>query len=234
MTKIVFSGIGITNMRGSSGAVTISRNRSGNYSKINTMAGGAFDGVLGAYMPTLYNGALSLWKILSPDAQEEWNRATRYFPRTDTIGTKYFMSGFNLFVSQYCFISIAGGIPSLLPVLPVSYPIPESIVTTLLTPTDFRVKVNWVDGSSVVPSDVLLVIGATKSWSAGRTRIVRGYGACTLVSAGSDSTSIDILSDYLVYHPAPINNMKIFVQAYAISALCGMRSHPVRSSETVS
>jgi hypothetical protein len=235
--KVEFSGFGITNMRGPALGQTVSRNHYGPYIKgsaYNNTTGFPYGQYWLDNFNTLLSDAWSLWPSIGHELQLEWNIAAETVSKSDVFGNQRSMRGFDLFCKQYVGIASTSGIPSLLPVLNV-YPTPLKIVDfAFLTSSLISINIKWANNASAVPADCVLYICASPCVSAGKTRLYSNIPIVTYIDSGVLNIPYDITSEYLFYRGLLVPGKKVFVKAYSVSTISGMRSPVVTSVGIVS
>lgn len=223
LLKIAFSGIAVTNARGSIGRDVSSRNHYGDYLREkgtliypNTPAQ--------QNLTTFYTTIVQLWQMLDPEIQQDWIQAARKVSRSNSLGNQYNMSGFNYFMSQTFNIGIAGGSPSLLPVAPGLILSPERSLISLLDTTQMFFSFVYVDGTTIVPAETNTSLFATDSISAGITTKHTGFQFIKEYLPGDLTTSQDIIADYLSVYPAPVIGKRIFLRLRSYHQVTGQSS----------
>jgi hypothetical protein len=148
-------------MSGSQGGTTYSRNRNGAYVRQRAVPVNP-DSAKQRTVRTNITAISKEWSLLSDAQRSAWSYAAANFPRQDSLGQTYTLTGFQFFMS--CNQTLAG---ATLPIIldcgsPIPVPFPTDIVTSFTGLT-----ANCTAGDT--PVGYTVVFEATPFVSAGRT-----------------------------------------------------------------
>lgn len=233
MSKIMFSGIAVTDGRGREGNYVYFRNRGGACRR--TYASPVvIPNQIGLDFRQAYLSATILWQTIDEWMRQEWIQAANEIKRTNSVGHQYLLSGYNYFISQSTAILVAQGVPSLLPVAPGTITQPFSITIQTLSPAVFTVNVILSNGTGfVLPPEICWIrcsLGVSPGINFKKTGII-------LVDPFDSSRSLTTGDIYHAYSTAigiPVSGLKIFVSAQVYSSITGQRSVQVFDSAIVS
>lgn len=223
MAKVIYGDI-ITDMRGSQGGTTYSRNRSGSYKKTkpiptyrNTLAQQFTRGNL--------TEVASAWRGLTVSQRAGWDALAATIPLVNTLGETYFASGFNLHMNlNTSLLSIGEARISAAPVQPIIVPFTtfsvvcdasaQSVIATY-TPTP-------------VTAGLIMVIYASQQQSPG-VNASRNILAVVAVAAAAEASSFTFSAGYLAKYPAALVTGKaVFFEAKLIEDSTGFSSPTLR------
>jgi hypothetical protein len=130
----------ISEIRGSVGNQTFSRNAHGNIVKEKLVQTNP-DTAKQQAVRTVMSDAVEAWQLLTDSERSEWSRFARLFPRRNSLGKQFYLPGYHQFVSCYLnrINSFQAGNPQ--PVRPPAFPIITSISVTnngITTVTNFQ------------------------------------------------------------------------------------------------
>jgi hypothetical protein len=152
------------------------------------------------------------WGTLSDAAISAWNVEGQLHHKSNKVGSKYAMAGFNLFVHVNCQFRVYGGSTDI------------TIVPTFVGPTDNGPLANF-DGPTTpsptgmtvdvpaVASDDVLQLFATPCYSAGRTNVKGKSRPFLLIPTGTIQPSKDIFLDYVARLGTPVTGKKISIHS---------------------
>jgi hypothetical protein len=152
------------------------------------------------------------WQTLSSANISAWNVEAENHTKTNKVGKKYMMAGFNLYLHTNCQNRVYGGT------------IDITTVPTFAGPTDNGPLANWdtltnptqttmtVDVPTITTNDVLQLF-ATQSYSPGKTNIKGKSRPFLLLTAHAAQPSLDIFNDYTTRLGTPVTGKKIAIHS---------------------
>jgi hypothetical protein len=223
MSKVTYSGVGITESAGKLKDVVYSRNRGGHFKRAYVIPTDPQTQDQLDWRASFSNIA-SMWQVITQNARDQWNQAAYLLIRQNTLGNNYRFSGYNYFVHQTINIILGDGVPTFLPVLPgVTDQIIRARVTTL-DATQMIIKLNFTNGSTVVSPNNKIILFGTDCVSPGINYKRTGFAGFYSWNPGESTNNIDTIVQYELRYPTPIPGKKIFFRAAAYQAITGQRS----------
>lgn len=227
MSKVTFSGIGITAMNGSTGNTTTSRNAYGPYQKNKppTPTPTIWTGVMQVNFQTIHN----VWPTLTDAQRNNWiYQATQVaFQKLKrslgNVERRRMLMGFHYFMSTNLNILLAGGAIINDPPKPEPLIIP-TIISVSISPANFDITTsnpgsgNWV-----------WLISATRNLSPGRMSNNQTY----VFIAHSGGITNNIYPAYVARIGLPVTGQKIFTRIEAINSATGQRAGAKYSMDIV-
>lgn len=224
MSKITFSGIGITSMNGSIGSRTISRNAYGPYSK--TKRGPVTITPALAAWQTNFQNIHIIWELLTDAQRRAWIDAAIRTRRTQqlkaTLGNtprRRVLMGFHYFMSTNLNINLATGVGIVTPakLVPIQVPTTFSITNGFALVMHFtNLQPNW--SARIYVSAQL---------NAGRMSNNQSYFSLATQTAGNN---LDITAVFTARFGFRISGKKIFAKVDFINRQTGQRSPSLYSS----
>ena len=163
------------------------------------------------------------WRALTLMEQTAWNDETVNYPRTNSLGDTYFMTGQTLYIGLNMNLWRIGESFITLPVNKVIPPSFDAFVVdcnvrgTVFTLSEF---------SPVTDGDTKFIVYASIGLSPGKFYVstkLRSIASHDL--DGSGTYNFD--SDYWTYFPSTVAGTKVFVKVLTIHARCGCAGLPV-------
>jgi len=225
LALIQFGSLGITNMSGSSAGTTYSHNRGGSYTRVRKVPVNPQTGA-----QTLVRnkfGALSAgWKLLTAAQRSGWNSATALFPRHNSLGNAFSLSGINLYKSLNQNLYNAG--QATISAVPV--PVGATNVTSASA-------VASVGGGTFVltfaptPTAALntTLVFATTQLSPGISFVKNRLRLITTLPAAT-ATGASIFAAYTAKFGALVLGQKIGLGLEAVQNTCGQKSVMLQTS----
>lgn len=228
MAKIIFSGIGITEMRGKLGNEVFTRGRGGAMARAyvvptNTITANR------TLVRSYWADANSLWASVDEFQLKFWEQLNARVFGKSKVGNRFKMSTRNLFVKCNYNLLCSDNSPILAPDPLSPYYMAKSIVIENLTDTDFSVTVTFPEFGTTVPDDHVLVISCSPCVSPSINYARNFFLRAAFLSAGDPCNNYDFYSRFFAIHGTPVTGQKIFVRAYAVNVLNGLASKPVQS-----
>lgn len=226
MAKVIFSGIGVTEARNKLGGGVFSRNRGGSFIReYSSPVVNPND--FGLQMRASFGDACATWQLMPPFVQDSWNQfASAQASLPSNLGRKK-LSGFNWFVKQNIAIILYGGTPTFMPVVPSTPAGAASFSAITCTPAAIELKATSADGSTVLPSDVTALVGASLPVSPGITNLRHRINLLYQILPGDDFSSVNITTEYLDMYGSIPSGLRIFFKIVPVNIVCGMRGMPV-------
>lgn len=223
MSKITYSGIGITESSGTLANEVYSKNRGGHFKRAHVIP--FFPNTLPQQgINNAFTVLTSVWQSIDQWMRDEWNLAADQVYKSNPIGNSYRLSGFNLFIQQTLNISIAGGMPTLLPIAPTKMIQPAVAKVETLNTLQMKVSVYGFDIAFSVPTDLTMSIFATTAVSAGINYKQTGFVNLASLEGPNSSAFVDVYTSYISYYPIPVTGKKIFFRAKYYSKVTGQAS----------
>ena len=225
--KVQF-GLAVTDGRNKCGDVVYSRNRWGVYTKKYFKPRNPKSAFQTTFR-NLWKANFQLWQSITEDQRKMWLLAAQSQKRSNNLGQKHFMSGFNYFMQINTNINFSSHASTPIPV-PYILPISLPACTLIASGTAGALSLNF---SPALPnSGHMLYVAASACLSPGRMVVTRQprYIASWV---DSGQTSIDILSAWATIHGLMIVGKKIFVRIFVTNS-SGAHSIPVTVSAIVS
>lgn len=179
----------ISEVRGSIGDVTYSRNRGGAYSKAKLVQTNPDTSEQQA-IRAIQAAATAAWQGLTPPNQKRWNTFAQELRAIPRIGDQARLSGFNAFVRYYMYLNFYGGSgsPDTLPPIALA---PIALFQVTSTTSELSVT---VEGTNT-DADTRVIVRASGPRSPGQTAITQSL--LTVMAneqAPNGSLNIDITS----------------------------------------
>lgn len=215
MAKVKYGSI-VTDMRNKLGGTVYSRNRYGSYSKnyaIPTLVQNAWTAPQRSSMASCFSG----WQALNDDQRGNWNRATADYPRTDSQGNVYFMSGQNLYCSINRNLVLVGSAVISNPPTKVLPSDPTDVKITKWDPLTPRATINV--SNPVVDANATMVIKCSKGLSPGIQVVSTALRFVTI--AGNFNGTFDIDTPYNTKFSAQPDGTRLFVEIYLVQNISG-------------
>ena len=167
------------------------------------------------------SGFSKAWRGLTDAQRSAWNSAAPDFQRHNIFGDSYSPTGFNLYQIINQNLAVIG-------VAAVSSP-PVSTAPTPLTALSSLALTAAAMTSTFAPTPVAannkLVVEATRPLSAGKGTAKSEFRTVQ-VFAAAQATPADTFASYSAKFGAPVVGKRIFVRAYTIHSVSGIRSLP--------
>lgn len=220
MAKIKF-GIGVADMRGSTGAATFSRNTYGAYTRqkvtpvnTNTAKQSAVRGIFG--------GVSAAWRGLSDAQRDQFNEYAPQYSRTNVFGDNVPLTGQGLYQKANLNITKAGGTP----INTISAPVSLLPVTSTGVNCDISDDELLLGALSATGATDVIVISATAPYSAGRSFVARNqFRQIAIKPISTAEADIDLATDYLTAFGFGVASMtagqKIAVTAERVNLTTG-------------
>lgn len=234
MGKIIFSGIGVTDIRGKVGGSVFSNNKGGAFIRNRVM--GTYPGTSAQVAHTASVSGLSgQWRSLTSEEQTAWivAAASGDWPRTDSLGNRYDMTGQQLFVS----------VNTVAATFSEYYNLPPNVVTIPIRTVDSmtlqldgsELNLAYVALSDEIGSDKFAYqLWATPGLSPGINRppesLFRKIGLIVSDSVGNEINFEGLYQDIF---NAPALGSKVFLDIYVLSLKSTQKIKIGRSSAIV-
>lgn len=209
--QIAWSGIGITDGRGSLGTNQLSKNRSGNICSLKTIPRQP-QTTKQQLQKSQYSQVTQYWKGLTEAERILWDAAAELpqNTKTNSVGVSYQPTGFSLFTS--CNLN------SFLTSYPITEPVTYPTWTGLsMTDAEYVDKdtLNLTFSTGTIDADEEVVMFATAAVSPGSMNPYQpNYRFIGRIDSGSLATTFNIASTYiLTFDPVPIQS-KVYFSAY--------------------
>ena len=180
----------ISEIRGSIGDVTYSRNRGGQYVKSKLVQSVTHTEFQEPYRWAMGQACI-FWKAMSSRVKNQWNEATRIRQSKMSIAVKHRQSGFNMYVSRWLNQAVIGSANSNFSPLPFveCHPLIDSITTS-----EESILVNW--SSKVAASNHWLVISVGQPINQSNSFFDRSsFRVIKSVQVSGSSGSVEIWSE---------------------------------------
>lgn len=170
------------------------------------------------------------WKTLSVDEQNLWIDETANYPRTNSIGNEYFLTGQTLFIGLNLNLWLVGiatiTVPGTKRIPPdtgtFSFTVTRSIDSCLVT-----MDRGTSDGNATY------VFYFTDGLSTGKFYISTKYRS-TAIQAMDGFTSYDFTANYFALFPSAAVGAKVFAKVLTVDSNCGAMSLPFFSTIVIS
>ena len=222
MTKIKFSGFGITDMRGKLNGTVASKNRAGAY--LRTKVTPVNPNTAAQQQSRAFLTSLSqAWRGLTQAQRDAWNAAVGDFAKTDIFGDLREPTGKNLYTLLNINLANTGNAQISVPPNPAAVPgiMAGTVTISVGTPT-YTVAYNGA-GAAV---DIL--VWATSGQSAGKSFVKSEYRLIGTF-AGSAASPYNFEAAYLAKFGAPPVGSKVFIGLQSVNATTGQAG--IMSSE---
>ncbi len=232
MAKVLYSGIGIVDARGSLDNAVHSRNRYGNFTRARVTPANPFTARKAFWKNALSNLAQS-WPLLPQSNRDAWNQAAVESRVSGVLGIDYYLSGYNMYIKQTINILLANGIASGLPVSPLSLPYPIRQTISIPNLTSINYTIRFTDGSFTVPSNCLVLLKASIGVSQGinyKRNNILFYDSFDPLQVVN---SLNNYPRYLAELGALTSGTKIFFESFLVSSITGQRSPSLLTSAIV-
>lgn len=180
-------------------------------------------------MRTLFSVLSQLWKTVSPTNQLLWIAETVNYPRTDSLGNTYYMTGQALYISINQNIQLGSGSYTDTPPTKV---IPVTLSSITFTPdlggTDFKI----VYDTLATDTDCSLLIFASRGLSNGINYCKSEYRLVSTIAEASQADN-NIYSEYIARFPSTAVGEKVFVKVVEVNRVSGSQGIAMQASGTV-
>lgn len=191
MAKIKF-GIGVADMRGSTGAATFSRNTYGAYTrqKVTPVNPNSSKQSL---VRGIFGGVSAAWRGLTDAQRAVFNEYAPQYSRTNVFGDNVPLTGQGLYQKANLNITKADGTP----ITTISAPVSLLPVSATSGTVDISSALMEVGGVSATGADDAIVISATAPYSAGRSFVARNqFRQVQIIAPSTASGDVNINSAY--------------------------------------
>lgn len=232
MARVIFSGIGVTQMRGKIGNEVFFKNRAGaavrSYA-VPTQPNTSAQLTARSYMATI----ISQWQGLSDFQREQWRLlATRQLKRNG-VGNRKNLSSYQMFVRSNLALAFVGLSPITTPdlfgeIIPV-----KELVFGLVDGSHLEVAALLIDDSPIIPAGFSFSISASPCVSPG-IHSPKNFFQVIHFSQGLFDTTADYAASYLGKFPALTAGQRLFVRAHVVNNSNGLYSTAVTNQIVVS
>lgn len=211
----------VTNVRGSIGDQTASKNRFGNFMRARVIpfeGGSTYKSIMRGYFSTISGS----WKLLTQDQRDQWNKNSLLFSFQDCFANLRHLSGFNLFVSCNMFRFITARSLIVLPPVPTRIN-PVSIISCV---ADFSTQTVTVTLSGNILASQTLMFYCSLGTSAG---VSRYHGTYYYVYALDSYVGLtrSITAQFLArFSAVPAAGQKLFFKSVVFNRFSGLSSLP--------
>lgn len=224
--KIQWSGIGVTDGRGSLGSVTYARNQGGAYQKQRTTAGNPSTPARDFYH-AVYANLCAWWQSITEEERQLWNSFEHKSVKQNILANNYRLSGFNYFCQVNWMVFLLSNPPVTVPPLPIA-PIEPSKVTQLnFSPTALNFSLSFGNNSFIAGPDDYVFFAASASVSPGISYQRNNFLIIAVADPSGDLSNVDLISDYLLAYPAPVTGKKVFLKIFARNYSTGVKSQTI-------
>lgn len=232
MARVIFSGIGVTEMRGKIGNEVFFANRGGAAVRAyaipvqpNTPEQIVFRNNLD-YLVRLYQS-------LSEDEYKQWALlASRVFEK-NSIARRKRLSAYQCFLKCNLNLMAVGssplGVPNIYsPTLPIA-----SIQVGTVNSGSLELAFIFTDDTPILPDNYAIRISASPSVSIG-IRSPKSFFKQIYATGGLFDTTADYIAAYTAQFAAPSSGSSLFVRAHVVNNLNGLASTPITIRTVVS
>ena len=232
MSKITFSGLGITEARGKIGNEVMFRNQGGACARAYASPV-VIPNAYGLQYRDAYAILANGWQVAPQSYRDAWNLAARSLPNRQSIVKRGQMSGFNYFVSQTLAIYFAGGAPTY-------YPIPPEPLIQIEENIMYYVDAFGLAGAILslplvvaVPINHSLQFYASVGVSPGIHFKKTGINFIGQFPEGSTVPYSDLFTRYTANYGTPVSGTKIFWGARFVNFRTGQTGKRIYTSVIV-
>lgn len=227
-------GTTVTDVRGSIGGTTFSRNKNGAYSRKRTKNINS-NTQKQQVQKSRFTGTASNWKALTTVQQQTFIDQSKNYPYKNRLGITSYYTGFQLQMTVNTQLSSIGvsAVTNMVP--PVSLDdilIQGAVYDSGATPSTFEIDMyNDTKGNAVVPADFKLLIQGTSPLTLGvNSPKDNNYRTITTLNAGASIAGFNIKTLYEnSFGALPDINHNVFLRIRLISVLTGQRTPWVSS-----
>lgn len=231
--KVQWSGVGVTDGRGSIGTDVYSRNRGGAYSRNRTtpVDTPSFNR---AFVRATISMLSVYWQGLDEFERDLWNRNCYSIKKTNVLSNEYALSGFNWFC-QVNFIRVIGSFTIQLTPPEDIHPLPISRITLVDAAIgNINMNILFADGTFTSGSDDYVIIASAPAVSPGINFKRTGYKWIVGIPPGEDCSHAQLWDIYTGDFGIPPIGSKIFFQIYGVNYTSGRKTPKVYVSGVVS
>jgi len=215
--KAQFSGLGVTNLRGSMGGTVASRNKSGDYLRRKGIPTNPQTEAQ-QLQRALFSSLSTAWRTLTEPVREAWREAAVNFPVVDVFGNPVILNGNSLFLQLNANLAKVG--IARIDTPPLVSDVANVIIDEVIVEAEGGVVSLTFD--SVVPAGMAALISATQTISAGRRNfknLLRNIGT---VTAGA--TGLAVTTSYTNTFGAPITGGRVGFSVETVNIETGQSS----------
>lgn len=225
---MLFSGVGIVDIRNKINGTVFSKNRYGAYARTKVTPVNPQTDAQQAARNNLSTWSQA-WRGLTESERQSWIDGAANFPFTDIFGNSKILSGQALYVKLNVNLQNVGGTALTACPAPVAIP---AITGLSLVADDSANTVIVTFAPTPVAADFEMVIYATPNVTAGKTFVKNLFRLVTSVAAAGTSPA-DISTAYIARFGDPVEGNKIFIKAVMVSTTTGQQGIPLQASTIV-
>lgn len=223
MAKITFSGIGITEMRGKLGTEIFSRNAQGAYVKSFVVPTNTITALRTAARDN-FASAVSLWTLIDSAQLTTWQELQSRVFKSSKVAQRYRLTPRSVFISSNYNLLCSGQLPIMVADAFSKLEQIAKFSIVELTSTNFRLSVEFVGGSFIVPENHALVVSASNCVSAGIKSKKNGLVVVSVLDEFSDASDFNIVTDYSSIYSAPVVGKNVFLSFHLVNVINGLAS----------
>lgn len=232
MAKVLYSGIGIVDSRGSLDTTVYSKNRYGNFSRARVTPANPFTAKK-AFFKSAFATLSQSWALLPQSNRDAWNQAALESRVSGKLSIDYYMSGFNMYIKQTFYILVSGGMSSGLPIPAVNVALPTFMTVDIPNLTTINYNVQFTTGNYQVPAQCLFLLKASVGVSPG---INYKRSNITFYDSFDPLQIVNPVNNYNRYlaELGPLTSgTKIFFEGFLSHSITGQRSMSLLTSAIV-
>lgn len=225
---MLFSGVGIVDIRNKINGTVFSKNRYGAYARTKVTPVNPQTDAQQAARNNLSTWSQA-WRGLTESERQSWIDGAANFPFTDIFGNAKILSGQALYVKLNVNLQNVGGTALTACPSPVAIP---AITDLSLVADDSANTVTVTFAPTPVAADFALVIYATPNVTPGKSFVKNLFRLVTSVAAAGTSPAA-ISAAYIAKFGEPVEGNKIFIKALMVSTTTGQQGIPLQASTIV-
>ncbi len=234
MASAIFSGIGVTEMRGKIGNEVFFRNRGGaavrSYAvpvQPNSFAQLTMRSNMASLIP--------IYKSLSEEQYHAWLNLSSRLLRRNGVGSRKKLSAFNTFISSNLNLMAVGFSPINTPsIYAPTYPINSIEFGNVSSGGSLELAMLFNDSTPILPSGYALRLLASPCVSRG-IRTAKSFFLPIATLTGSWDTTGDYLAAYNAVYPAGLQpTTRLFIRAHVVNLVNGLSTPFITASVLVS
>jgi hypothetical protein len=217
--------IHLSDARGKIGGAVASKNKYGNYFRKKVKPSNP-QSVAQVESRMVLKTFAKDWKALSQSNRNSWIDQAQNINRKNSLGNNYKMTGLQLYISTNKVNQLVGGSPISI----AQAPVPTSNLTDLTLTLGGTPKALTVTSTSVLATNEILIIEATRPLSAGKAFVKSEFRQLT-TDHTTGAVSKDITSAYVAKFGAlPATNEVAYVRAYIINSTAPALGYKIKSN----
>ena len=227
MAKIKFSAL-VSDIRNSLNGSTFARNRGGNYFRNKTSPVNRQTPAQMA-LRNAFGSISQAWQGLSDAQRQTWNDAVGDYAYTDQFGDLRQLSGAQLHQQLNQNLAVVGVAP--IQEAPLKVPVFQLGTASVIT-SEATQDMDLTLTPGPLPSNVRVVVQATRPVSAGRAFLKNEYRTIHVINGGTSVTALDISSFYAARFATYTAGQRIGYRIWVVDTNTGIKS-PVTTFDVI-